>query len=166
MLERTYDMDEIVFCPKCAWIGYSYQINKNRGDYMICCECHSHLIGTGIPTYDDPPLQHHEWFELRRKIYREMIEPLGQLDKSLPSFKEKYYEYIGGYEEDLKDHSKTIKFNPNANKSNVVRCPACGSTKVQKISTGNKIGSAMIFGIFSLGHLGKTFKCLSCGYKF
>jgi hypothetical protein len=29
-------MDEIVFCPKCAWIGYSYEKDINSARYMHC----------------------------------------------------------------------------------------------------------------------------------
>ena len=46
------------------------------------------------------------------------------------------------------------------------RCPACGSTNVEKISTASKVGAGIAFGVFSLGHISKTFKCKDCGYKF
>jgi predicted amidophosphoribosyltransferase len=47
-----------------------------------------------------------------------------------------------------------------------IKCPACGKEAVQKITAANKVGSALTFGIFSLGHIAKTFKCARCGYKF
>lgn len=111
-------MDEIAFCPKCAWIGHSFEKNSNSSNYMICCECHAHLNSTEIPIYEEPRLLSHEWFELRRKIYKEMIEPLNQLDKSLPIYQHHYDELFGSYEEDLKDPSKTRKFRPGINKTN------------------------------------------------
>ncbi|CAB1252333.1 DZANK-type domain-containing protein [Ruminococcaceae bacterium BL-6] len=49
---------------------------------------------------------------------------------------------------------------------NLPKCPVCGSTNIQKISTASKIGAGIAFGVFSLGHISKTFKCKNCGYKF
>ncbi len=46
-----------------------------------------------------------------------------------------------------------------------VHCPTCGSPNTVKISKTNKVGSAVTFGVFSIGHLSKTFRCKSCGYK-
>jgi len=49
--------------------------------------------------------------------------------------------------------------------TNNPKCPSCGASDFEKISFKNKAGSALVFGIFSLGHVAKTFKCKSCGYK-
>ena len=49
---------------------------------------------------------------------------------------------------------------------NIPHCPICKSTNIRKISTTNKVGSAVAFGVFSVGHLSKTFKCNNCGMKF
>ncbi len=46
-----------------------------------------------------------------------------------------------------------------------VKCPACGSKNVDKISLTNKIASGAVFSIFAIGHIAKTFKCENCGYK-
>jgi len=48
---------------------------------------------------------------------------------------------------------------------NLPHCPTCGSTNIEKISGANKVGSAMMFGVFSLGHISKTFKCKNCHYQ-
>ena len=47
----------------------------------------------------------------------------------------------------------------------VPKCPTCGSPHIQKISLTNKAGSIVGFGVFSIGHVSKTFKCTKCGYK-
>lgn len=51
------------------------------------------------------------------------------------------------------------------NATHIPKCPTCGSTAVEKISGANKVGAAFLFGVFSLGHLSKTFKCQNCNYK-
>lgn len=56
-------------------------------------------------------------------------------------------------------------FEPN-NQEHTLKCPACGSTNVEKISAASKVGAGIAFGVFSLGHISKTFKCKNCGYKF
>jgi uncharacterized protein (UPF0212 family) len=50
--------------------------------------------------------------------------------------------------------------------NNIPHCPTCGSTNVEKISGVNKVGSVAVFGVFSLGHISKTFRCKNCGMKF
>lgn len=48
----------------------------------------------------------------------------------------------------------------------IPKCPICQSTNIHKISATNKVGSALMFGIFAAGHVSKTFKCDNCGAKF
>lgn len=46
-----------------------------------------------------------------------------------------------------------------------ITCPTCGSTNVIKIPGTYKAASAIMWGIFSMGTLTKTFKCNKCGYR-
>jgi len=45
------------------------------------------------------------------------------------------------------------------------RCPTCNSPHIEKISSSDKAASALLFGIFSIGQISKTFRCRDCGYK-
>jgi transposase-like protein len=45
------------------------------------------------------------------------------------------------------------------------KCPTCNSERIEKISGSSKVGGAVLFGLFALGHISKTFKCDNCGYK-
>lgn len=49
--------------------------------------------------------------------------------------------------------------------TNVPKCPTCQSTQVEKITKGSKVGKALMWGVFALGSINKTFKCNNCGYK-
>lgn len=49
-------------------------------------------------------------------------------------------------------------------KTNVPKCPTCGSTKVHKISGMKRWVSTGIFGLAS-SDLGKSMQCDNCGYK-
>ena len=44
------------------------------------------------------------------------------------------------------------------------KCPTCGSTNIEKISVGKKIGGSMLFGIFS-SDVRNTMHCKDCGAK-
>ena len=46
----------------------------------------------------------------------------------------------------------------------VPKCPTCGSTNVEKISTAQKALGFALVGLFS-SNLGKTMHCKDCGYK-
>lgn len=46
-----------------------------------------------------------------------------------------------------------------------IKCPNCKATNVQRISAASKVGSAVLWGIFSVGKLTKTYQCKACGYR-
>jgi len=46
-----------------------------------------------------------------------------------------------------------------------IRCPACKSADVKKITGASKVGSALVWGVFALGKLAKTYECNKCGYR-
>ena len=46
---------------------------------------------------------------------------------------------------------------------NKPNCPTCNSTNVQKISTGERVTSVAILGLFSK-KINKSFKCKNCGH--
>ena len=48
--------------------------------------------------------------------------------------------------------------------ANIIKCPTCSSTNVEKIGMVSKVASIGFFGLAS-NSIGKTFKCNSCGYK-
>ena len=48
---------------------------------------------------------------------------------------------------------------------NTIKCSNCGSTNTKKISGASKVGSAIAFGIFSVGKLTKTYQCNKCGFR-
>ena len=47
---------------------------------------------------------------------------------------------------------------------NTPKCPTCGSTNIEKISTTKKAVGFVAVGIFS-SNFGKTMHCKQCGYK-
>ncbi len=51
------------------------------------------------------------------------------------------------------------------NKSKKITCPNCKSANVQKIQMGSKLGAAVLFGVFAMSRLTKTWECSNCKYK-
>ena len=48
---------------------------------------------------------------------------------------------------------------------NIPKCPTCGSTDIEKISGSSKVEKAILFGVFALGSISKTYKCNNCGHQ-
>lgn len=55
--------------------------------------------------------------------------------------------------------------NPYLFSNAKVKCPTCGSNQIEKISLSDKVGSAVLFGVFAISKIGKTFRCGNCGFK-
>jgi hypothetical protein len=53
---------------------------------------------------------------------------------------------------------------PDGAQEALVRCPSCRSRWVWRISGGEKVGEAMVFGVYSIGRIAKTFRCGQCTY--
>lgn len=62
----------------------------------------------------------------------------------------------------LKDQIKQNQ--QQSTQQNPPKCPTCGSTNIEKISVGKKIGGSMLFGLFS-SDVKNTMHCKDCGAK-
>jgi predicted RNA-binding Zn-ribbon protein involved in translation (DUF1610 family) len=47
----------------------------------------------------------------------------------------------------------------------IPRCPTCTSDRVERIGAGRKIGAAAAVGVFAIGKMAQTFRCLNCGFR-
>lgn len=47
----------------------------------------------------------------------------------------------------------------------LIKCPNCKSTNIERISSASKVGSALVFGVFAMNKLSKTYNCKECKYK-
>ena len=60
--------------------------------------------------------------------------------------------------------SEMSRVQSSFNSNSSLKCPTCGSTSVEKISTLNRAFSVGLFGLSS-SKVGKTMQCKNCGYK-
>jgi len=152
-------MANIMACSKCGFI--MPQNNKKKvGD--TCNWCGGTYIEIPISeeeyeenthSKDSLHYSNHKCQQYKLSLYKQYVENLDTLDKNCQAFKNNQIVMN-------EVSSCTIKEKP------IIKCPTCGSTNVEKISTANKVGSALAIGVFSIGHISKTFKCRSCGMEF
>jgi len=162
-------MDNLFFCPKCARIQDVYDEDKDQSNYSICPDCGTQMKDTGIPIENDPIVCTHDWYELRRKIYNEMIVPLNQLDKSLKSYKFFYNSYTPESEQKQEEIENLFVMKHKLDEETEAtepKCPICGSNNLSKITVAHKAGKIVLLGIFGMGDNGKTYRCNHCGSKF
>lgn len=100
-----------------------------------------------------------EWFKLTSTQKETII-------KNKLSLSDETYELI---QEAWRNNKKNIQPMSRPMKTNlqqnIPKCPTCGSTNIEKISTTSKsIGFATV-GVFS-SNFGKSMHCKNCGYKF
>ncbi|MGN1136013.1 MAG: hypothetical protein ACI4SF_07320 [Oscillospiraceae bacterium] len=83
-----------------------------------------------------------------------------------PEFSLRHYNKRLKEEQRRKDHSFYLNQQraKNPPSGNVPKCPTCGSTNVDKISTLNRAVSIGFLGLAS-DKIGKQFSCKDCGYK-
>lgn len=147
-------MSTLKYCPVCGFVAC-------YGQFDSCIDCGSNLIDSQkslnqyyleLDTNDPREVQEY----VRNKyIYNNDLFDVNKENKRLKSSLE------------LQKHiEENTRKQENQTEINLPCCPTCGSTNVEKISGVNKVGSVVLFGIFSLGHVSKTFKCKNCGMKF
>lgn len=165
-------MRELLFCNKCGNVSSSD--NNEIGDRCWSCNV-GKFIGTGI----DNPKSYAEVIEEYKKNHNgdypsieesdEMLREkyfYGKLDSDVTkaaTAERKYWESPEGVEEQNRITDRWYA-KQNAQKfSTGPKCPTCGSTNIRKISTGERMISVGMLGLFSK-KINKSFKCNSCGY--
>lgn len=161
----TLDMQEIIpphqdyyICPVC---GFTYCYTEK--EKHICKFCgHENMTKTKY-TADDfdkwlRKYQLHQMKEILRKKY---------------TINSKYFNkdlYQAVIDEEREDDirndydGREREYHQNQERiNNIPKCPHCSSVNIQPITTGERVGSIMMLGMFSK-KINKSFKCLNCKY--
>ena len=165
-------MRELLFCNKCGNVSSSD--NNEIGDRCWSCNV-GKFIGTGVEynkAYSEVSKEYKEKHPGDYPSAKESDEMLrekyfyGKLDSEVSKAaveKREYSESPEGIEEQNRITDQWYA-KQNAQKfSTGPKCPTCGSTNIRKISTGERMVSVGILGLFSK-KINKSFKCNSCGY--
>ena len=134
------------YCPKCGDITCSQKGEK-------CNFCNEPYAITA-----------YEWdLNDDRDIYKIILE---EYVKPNPLFDEELYNKRIALEKSQQQATLDMMRmeKQQAQKANIPKCPTCGSTNVEKISTAQKAFGFALVGLFS-SNLGKTMHCKNCGYK-
>ena len=123
-------------------------------------------------TVDEANQNRKSAYQFKAQIFEKYIEPLGQLDTSLVAYKLNMESY-GRPTDDIDEINRQIREKAiyelhegrrMREQQNSPKCPTCGSTNIEKISSFDKAAGAVMFGLFSKTAKSQ-FKCRNCGYK-
>jgi len=128
------------YCPKCGSISASNE---------ECYYCGNVSISTQY-TYKEFL---NDISNMKQKILEEYV-------KKSPEFSEELFRKREEKETAIAHGGGT----PMTYQQDVPKCPTCGSTNVNKITTTQKAMGFLAVGVFS-SNLGKTMECKNCGYK-
>lgn len=126
------------------------------------------LIGLPLSLYfaNNDYLSAISWYEQVHKSWeyqRDNIDDYkDNMKKSIIEKYEKYADNIARYGK--REHDITQRISHQSSNQNVPKCPTCGSTNIEKISTTSKVVGATMFGLLSKTARSQ-FKCKNCGYK-
>lgn len=132
------------YCPCCGKIIMSLNDIPNN-----CIFCNTLMLNTPYTTKEWESKTLDEQENYKTQIRETLVKTNSLYNKE--KYKAREYD------------EKHIKIGENQYQPH---CPICGSQNIEKISTGSKVGKAALLGVFSLGTIGKTYKCKSCGAKF
>lgn len=137
------------YCPKCGDITF---IQKS----IICDFCNEPYIVTNYEWHPD------DWCSgknISKEIFEKYVKPNPLFDEELYN---KRIALEKSQQEATLDMMRMEK--QQTQRANVPKCPTCGSTNVERISTAQKAFGFALVGLFS-SNLGKTMHCKDCGYK-
>lgn len=129
-----------MLCMKCGEILNQSQIQNGNGK---CPYCGSDNLSNILDQYD---FTFGDYFKICNisKDPQFIIEMIKLKNEDLIEYQLKLKEFD--------------QINPKP------KCPTCGSTNIEKISVGKKIGGSFLFGIFS-SDVRNTMHCRDCGAK-
>ena len=144
----------LFFCKKCGRYIYEFE---GFNPPTKCDVCSS-------PVYEVPRkyIDNFRWRDGdgKQALLEEVIKPSPEFDPYLFEHRDEILS-----SENLKlnaalAHGASILEEQNR----VPKCPTCGSTSIQKISTTRRLVTTGLFGLAS-SDIGKTMLCKNCGYK-
>jgi len=149
-------MANIIACSKCGAI--TQQTIKVAGNR--CGRCGGIFVEIPVSDKDyeqnthinDGLYNYHKCNLYLQYVFKTYVDTMGTLDRNCNAYKM--------FQNEINEVRGYILKDPP-----IVKCPTCGSANTKKITKSNKVGSAIAVGIFSIGHIGKTFHCNNCGME-
>ena len=136
----------IRYCPKCGEIALTSMRPNEK-----CLYCGTFLQDTEY-IVDDVVDHGNLKPEIRKAIFEKYIKNSSTYSKEAVKDREE------------KEGRERINLPSSYTPKNTSKCPTCGSTNIEKISTTKKAIGFVAVGVFS-SNFGKTMHCKNCGYK-
>lgn len=108
-----------------------------------------------------------EDMDVLQQLYcsQQLIDAMQKLRGSdIIEYELKMSQFRNQYEQQRAAQQVQNQTQQSAQLDNRPKCPTCGSTNIEKISVGKKIGGSFLFGIFS-SDVRNTMHCKDCGAK-
>lgn len=157
--EKVEDLKRGYICPKCGCVYGNVKYRNNSGK---CRFCNVTLVKIDIDTTDLYDIIFADCGE-SKTMAKAAANHYGNSQFSENAYDERHMiqkeEAQQRELQKLQHQSSHIKPKPQ------VTCPYCHSTNTKKITTMDRIGSNIMFGIFSKKH-GKEWHCNECGSYF
>lgn len=156
------DIHKAYICPKCGdiYCGTNYE---KEPLHMTCQYCGTTMLETeedgAEMEWNKNIVDGDEFIQIANSILAKYTD--AQLDPSAVTHRESIIEQKKKDEE----RQEQLQQQTATPESNIPRCPVCGSTDIENISTLNRAVSTAMVGIASK-KIGKQFHCKNCGYDF
>ena len=149
------NIENLLICPKCAWIDGGYGKECNFAINIKCKYCKTPLVQS-----DD--------------TFASFIKKVTQAKKDgNPSYEIDFAKQYGNnqFSQEAYDHRLAVVKQQNVEREiqkeqqkSLPKCPTCNSTNIYKISTVSKALNAGMFGLLG-NKRKKQFHCNNCGYE-
>ncbi len=150
-------MGKHFYCPYCG----ATQFETN----VVCIKCRNYT--NMVESKHDDEYYRNKSLE-KYGDYSHWNEFLLPEIKENPLFDEEKHNYKPSSEEQHKRHQKILddimKNKMQNSNPNQPKCPTCGSTNIEKISTTSRVTHGLMFGLFSKTAKSQ-FRCKNCGNK-
>ena len=157
--EKIEDLKKGYICPKC---GDVYNNVNYRNDSGKCRYCNVALVKTDINTKDLYNITCVDYIE-SKTMAKAAANHYGNFQFSENAYDERHR--IQKEEAQRRELQKSQCQSSHIQSSPRVTCPYCHSTNTKKITAMDRIGSNLMFGIFSKKR-NKEWHCNECGSDF
>ena len=135
--------------------GFIYGIQESYWENTDKCPFCKNIVSSVNITEDDVRI-----LFMVSNGNRQLLEAMIDLhDKDIIEYELKMSQFRNQVEQQKSVQNTQSTINQNS----TPKCPHCNSTNIKPITTGERIGSITMLGIFSK-KINKSFKCLDCKY--
>lgn len=143
----------VLMCPKCGLLRF---VDENDHSCDICEYCNTNAIRVIANEAEFDRATPDEMLVLRERVCRKYLYSNQQYDEET---------YEQRLQDDKKEDEELERKFASIPPSNTPKCPYCNSLYVEKITTGGRLISTVLFGLGS-SKVGKQWHCKQCGSNF